>query len=694
MSSGRPRIFLPAGRDARLGPQADLGSAGGGMRGLAWRVYRLGVSRRWRRWALAAEVLPAAVVTAALALAVIVSDPADPVRRAAGVLASLGLVVLVERRRRPLVTLAVVIVALVAVGAAVPAVPAAAAFAAIMICAYSLGSSASPRSLVAGLALASAFVAFGQYVAPSAGYSHVAADVFLVPVFVLAPAALGGGIRVRAQLAARLRTATDRLRAGHEARLEAAVAAERERVAAQLDRAALRGLDEARAHAAVENLADVVQIEQISRALLAELRRLVNQLRDGGPGQATEPTPTLGQLRAQVERALGVGVALRPRPGPGRWTLPSSRAVDIGLAVTAAALAAALGITRYLSGHPLPQVLLAAGIALPVATARRFPLASAATAVVLTLAYTRLAAPADPQAGLPPTVIWVIAPLIIGASSPARRAVIGLALCLAGCLALAAASPGVAFAPAATAGSAVLTAGCWLAGRLLRSSADLIAANAAAAIKVADEQARQARRALAAERIRLARDLHDAVGHVMTVLVMQAAAARKVWQADPAKAAGHVTALRSALASALSDLHPLILGLALDGTSAAGEGGLRELIDRARDCGLDVHLHCDGDTTAEPGTPARRIVQEALTNAARHAPGVPVHVHLNQDAELTRVEITNGPSPLPPLVRHQDGAGIRGMTERAAALGGTLTAAPAPGGGFTVTAVLPSRAAR
>jgi signal transduction histidine kinase len=69
-------------------------------------------------------------------------------------------------------------------------------------------------------------------------------------------------------------------------------------------------------------------------------------------------------------------------------------------------------------------------------------------------------------------------------------------------------------------------------------------------------------------------------------------------------------------------------------------------------------------------------------------------VHLGQDAEMTRVEITNGPSTLPPLVRHQGGAGIRGMTERAAALGGTLTAAPAAGGGFTVTALLPTGAAR
>jgi hypothetical protein len=85
---------------------------------------------------------------------------------------------------------------------------------------------------------------------------------------------------------------------------------------------------------------------RISRALLTELRRLVNELRDHRPGQDTRPAPALSHLRAQVERALAAGTALPPRPGPSRWTLASSRAVDLSLAVTAAALAAALDITR------------------------------------------------------------------------------------------------------------------------------------------------------------------------------------------------------------------------------------------------------------------------------------------------------------------------------------------------------------
>jgi signal transduction histidine kinase len=231
-----------------------------------------------------------------------------------------------------------------------------------------------------------------------------------------------------------------------------------------------------------------------------------------------------------------------------------------------------------------------------------------------------------------------------------------------------------------------------MAGRLLRSSAALIGANAGAAIGEAEEQGRQARQALAAERIRLARDLHDAIGHVLTVLVMQAAAARKVWQTDPVKAAEHVSVLRSTLADALSDLHPLILSLALDSTAAGGNGGLRELIDRARYCGLDIDYRGDGDTAAGPA--ACRIVQEALTNAARHAPGAPVRVRLEQTAEQVCVEIVNGPASLPPLLSHSGGAGIRGMTETAAALGGTLTAAPTTGGGFTVSAVLPTGADR
>jgi hypothetical protein len=157
------------------------------MRELAERAYRLGVSRRWWRWAMAAEVAPAVVVTSAVTLAVIVSGPADP----AGVLASLGLLVLLERRRRPMITVAVVIVVFVVEGFIAPGAPAAAAFLAIMVCGYSLGSAASPRSLVAGLALASAFVALGQYISPSLGYSHLAADAFLVPVFAGGPPARG-----------------------------------------------------------------------------------------------------------------------------------------------------------------------------------------------------------------------------------------------------------------------------------------------------------------------------------------------------------------------------------------------------------------------------------------------------------------------------------------------------------------------
>lgn len=654
----------------------------------AQRARRCWAGKPWQQWALVAEVLPAVVVTVALMVTVAVNGPANPALRAAEFAAALGLVALIGRRRRPLVTLAVVIAVF---AAEIPTGgKAATAFLAVMICAYSLGSYAAPRSLAAGLILAVAFVISGQYVAPQHGYSHVSADSVLVSIFVLIPAAFGGWMRTRAALAGRLRGTADQLRVSRDAAVETAVAAERERVAAQLNRAAARGLDEARAHGAVEDLGDVMQLERISRALLAELRGLVTQLRDSGPGETRQP-PALSQLQAQVKGALAAGPAVTPRSRLTGWTLVSTRAVDVGLAFIAVALALALGVTQVTSGHPLPQVVLAACIALPVAVARRWPLTSVTAVLVLTLAYTALAGPADPQDGLAPTVISVIMPLTIAAASPARRAAAGLVLCLGGTVALAAASPAARFAPAETAGSLALAAGCWMAGRLLRSSAALIRANADAAIGEAEEQARQARQALAAERIRLARDLHDAIGHVLTVLVMQAAAARKVWEADPVKAAGHVRTLRSTLAGALSDLHPLILSLALDSHPAGGDGGLRELIDRARCCGLDIDYH-GGGTAAGPA--ARWIIQEALTNAARHAPGAPVRVRLEQATGSVRIEIANGPASQPPLVRHGGAAGIRGMTERAAALGGTLTAAATADGGFIVIAVLPPGADR
>jgi signal transduction histidine kinase len=231
---------------------------------------------------------------------------------------------------------------------------------------------------------------------------------------------------------------------------------------------------------------------------------------------------------------------------------------------------------------------------------------------------------------------------------------------------------------------------------------------------VRDENAASARRAVAGERLRIARELHDAVGHALTTIVMQATAARRVWDSDPPLARQHVATLRAITAQTASELHELVLSAAVGaGDAPAGLAGIRALATRASVCGLPVELHADGAETQLPPDAARaayRIVQEAITNAARHAPGASIQVRALYNPEGLALEISNEPSAWP--VHADDkagdggqqaarqatgntrtGHGLRGMHERAADCGGTVTAGSRPDGGFTVRAYIPGPAA-
>jgi signal transduction histidine kinase len=228
---------------------------------------------------------------------------------------------------------------------------------------------------------------------------------------------------------------------------------------------------------------------------------------------------------------------------------------------------------------------------------------------------------------------------------------------------------------------------------------------------VRDENAASARRGVAGERLRIARELHDAVGHALTTIVMQATAARRVWDSDPPLARQHVATLRAITAQTASELHELVLSAAVGaGDAPAGLAGIRALATRASVCGLPVELHADGAETQLPPDAARaayRIVQEAITNAARHAPGASIQVRALYNPDGLALEISNEPPAWP---AHQDnepadggqqaarqasenprtgGHGLRGMHERATGCGGTVTAGSRPDGGFTVRAYIP-----
>lgn len=196
--------------------------------------------------------------------------------------------------------------------------------------------------------------------------------------------------------------------------------------------------------------------------------------------------------------------------------------------------------------------------------------------------------------------------------------------------------------------------------------------------------------AVAAERRRIARELHDAVSHSLSMITMQAGGAQDVVERDPALARRSLRAIEDAARAGLGEMREL-LGL-LDGAPTnepAGLGRVSELLDRARRAGLDVTWSTAGrprPLPAEVDAVAYRVVQEALTNAARHGGRCTAHVtveHLRGEVRLTVVNDLG-----PDRGAGGSGRGLAGMRHRVEGLGGELTTS-AYDGGFGVVASLP-----
>ena len=209
------------------------------------------------------------------------------------------------------------------------------------------------------------------------------------------------------------------------------------------------------------------------------------------------------------------------------------------------------------------------------------------------------------------------------------------------------------------------------------------------------------------ERARISRELHDVVAHHISMIAVQAETARVATPGMPAAGAQRLSAIGDTARSALTEMRRLLGVLREDTETVAadrqpqpGLQQLNELLDEARAAaGTGARLIVRGFLTAlDPGVElaAYRIVQEALTNARRHAPGAAVDVELHYAGDELRLRIRdNGPGPPPPgtgTPGPEHGHGLLGMRERAAAVGGELRTAAAPGGGFLVEARLPAKA--
>jgi signal transduction histidine kinase len=236
----------------------------------------------------------------------------------------------------------------------------------------------------------------------------------------------------------------------------------------------------------------------------------------------------------------------------------------------------------------------------------------------------------------------------------------------------------------------------WLAGRGLRTRTRLTEELHEAAVQAREAHERDAAQAAVEERRRIAREMHDVVAHSVSVMVVQAGGARRILEHDPRRAVEAAAHIEEVGRAALTEMRRL-LGVLHHGEEEAGRAPqptLRELdalVARSRAAGLPVTLVVEGEPQPLPpgkDLAAYRVVQEALTNALKHAGSAPTSVTVRWEASSLQLQIvdmggtgmngTNG-----------SGHGLIGMEERMRLYDGSLRAGPVAGGGFEVTARMP-----
>ncbi|MFM9608288.1 sensor histidine kinase [Streptomyces niveiscabiei] len=241
----------------------------------------------------------------------------------------------------------------------------------------------------------------------------------------------------------------------------------------------------------------------------------------------------------------------------------------------------------------------------------------------------------------------------------------------------------------------VFPAVLWRFGVIARRSAELTG-------RLRAEQAERARREVAEERGRIARELHDVVAHHMSVISVQAGLAGFVFDSDRDTARAALSTISGTSAEALDELRRMLRVLRAsdeDGAPATPMPGLArlgEMVERVRSGGVRVGLRTEG--TVRPLAPgvelcAYRVVQEALTNVLKHAPGAAASVELRYGPRQLEVSVVNdGQGVIPDKVPPGSGHGLMGMRERAKLYGGRVDIGPRGEGGFAVRLTLPTSA--
>ncbi|WP_168220709.1 histidine kinase [Streptomyces sp. RFCAC02] len=238
----------------------------------------------------------------------------------------------------------------------------------------------------------------------------------------------------------------------------------------------------------------------------------------------------------------------------------------------------------------------------------------------------------------------------------------------------------------------------WLVGRYTYQRLALDEAGWRRARRLEHEAALVAEQTRLRERARIAQDMHDSLGHDLGLLAVRAAVLEMTPDLDP-RVRAQAAELRAGAGAATERLHEII-GVLRDDPAAPVTPAVEtpgQIADRCRASGMTVTLDTTGtapdDLSPMTAHALHRLVQEALTNAAKHAPGAPVRVTVHHGDGVTTARVTNDPPPAPATAARAPGSGhgLTGLRERVRLLGGTLDTGPTDDGGYRVAADLPHR---
>jgi signal transduction histidine kinase len=372
----------------------------------------------------------------------------------------------------------------------------------------------------------------------------------------------------------------------------------------------------------------------------------------------------------------------------GSWV---DRSLDVAFLALAVLAQVEIWVKDEAENQPLLVVLSLVWTLAPLAR-RRWPFAAPVVALIAVGAMTfvaeaYVASVATSQVGL------ALVAGVLGAYNEPRLAAAGLALAWGVVALVVAQDPAESFGGALAAG--FIATACWLVGLGWYRRTAYAAELQERAERAERERETAARAAVAEERARIARELHDVVAHSVSVMTLQAGAVRRLLRADQMREREALDAVERTGREALVELRRL-LGV-LRGPDAQAElapqpglAELQALVARTEAAGLPVDLRIEGDAAPLPAgvdLSAYRIVQEALTNSLKHADAARAEVAVRYRPDAIDIEVSDDGRG--PVSANGGGQGLVGMRERAALYGGELSAGAREGGGFVVRARLP-----